>query len=98
MVDWGEEGSLKIFCAVLAWSRWYSVRSRPTADAPRPSRCSPNDKGASARSIRDANNEVGVVIGTDAETAKLTWRFDEAGEVLYGCQEPAIMKVGWSEL
>jgi hypothetical protein len=26
VVDWGEEGSLKIFGAVLAWSRWYSVR------------------------------------------------------------------------
>jgi hypothetical protein len=28
------------------------------------------------RSIRDANDEVGVVIETDAETAELTWRFD----------------------
>jgi hypothetical protein len=58
VVDWGEEGSLKIFCAVLARSR-IPFASRPTADVPRPSRCSPNDKGASARSIRDANDEVG---------------------------------------
>lgn len=26
VIDWGEEGSLKIFCAVLAWSRYRFVR------------------------------------------------------------------------
>lgn len=26
VVDWGEEGGLRIFCAVLAWSRWRFVR------------------------------------------------------------------------
>ena len=26
VIDWGEEGPLKIFCAVLAWSRYRFVR------------------------------------------------------------------------
>ena len=26
VIDWGEEGPLKVFCAVLAWSRWRFVR------------------------------------------------------------------------
>jgi transposase len=26
VIDWGEEGGLKVFCAVLAWSRWRFVR------------------------------------------------------------------------
>ena len=26
VIDWGEEGGLRVFCAVLAWSRWRFVR------------------------------------------------------------------------
>ena len=26
VIDWGAEGPLHIFCAVLAWSRWRFVR------------------------------------------------------------------------
>lgn len=29
VIDWGEEGGLKIFCAVLAWSRYRFVRFTP---------------------------------------------------------------------
>jgi transposase len=30
--DWGEVGELKVFCAVLAWSRWRFVRFAPRQD------------------------------------------------------------------
>lgn len=32
VIDWGEEGSLKVFCAVLAWSRARFVRFAPLQD------------------------------------------------------------------
>jgi uncharacterized cupredoxin-like copper-binding protein len=35
----------------------------------------------------------GVVV-SGGETKRLTWRFDEAGEVLYGCHEPGHYKAG----
>jgi transposase len=32
VIDWGEEGRLRVFCAVLAWSRFRFVRFAPRAD------------------------------------------------------------------
>jgi transposase len=32
VIDWGEEGKLKVFCAVLAWSRFRFVRFAPHED------------------------------------------------------------------
>jgi transposase len=34
VIDWGEEGALKVFCAVLAWSRWRFVRFAAREDQP----------------------------------------------------------------
>jgi hypothetical protein len=34
VIDWGEEGALKVFCAVFAWSRWRFVRFARRMDQP----------------------------------------------------------------
>ncbi|MGI8774875.1 MAG: cupredoxin domain-containing protein [Actinomycetota bacterium] len=35
-----------------------------------------------------------AVVVPGGETKKITWRFDEAGEVLFGCHEPGHYKAG----
>lgn len=35
-----------------------------------------------------------AVVLAGGETKKITWRFDEAGEVLFGCHEPGHYKAG----
>ncbi len=34
LIDWGVEGGLHVFCAVLAWSRWRFVRFASDEKAP----------------------------------------------------------------